>query len=412
MNAIIITVGDELTAGEVIDRNSAYLSRQLSLRGIKTASHRTVGDCVGQIASAIAAAAQQAELVLVSGGLGPTADDLSRQGLTEAMGSKLVLNRQCLAQIEAFFRHLGRTMTPANRIQAMIPAGASPLENRLGTAPGIAVSLGKARIFLMPGVPEEMEAMFHNCIAPRLPTGTGAILQKVIHTFGLGESDIASRLGELMRRDAETLIGTTVYAGMVSVRITARAEGPEAAAGKARKTVMELRRRLGELIVGEDQDTMASVVGELLRRRGQTLTTAESCTGGLLGEMITSVPGSSDYYVGGFVAYSNDIKRDALGVAEELLSEHGSVSEPVAGAMAANCRNRLGSDWAAAITGIAGPGGGSGEKPVGLVYIGLAGPSGVEVHRHLFAGSREIIRRRAALTALNYLRGMLMEGKA
>ena len=404
MKAIIIAVGDELISGATLDTNSACLAAELARRGIAAKAHWTIGDDEDAIADAIARAASSAELVIVSGGLGPTADDLTRQGLARAAGAELVLNEKCLARIEDFFRVRGRQMQPSNRIQAMIPAGAEPLENATGTAPGMAVKVGGARVFVLPGVPNEMKTMFETQVAPRLPQLGHVILSRAIHTFGLGESEISSKIADLMRRDANPLAGTTVAAGLVTVRITSSAESDKDAQGLAEAVAREIKKRLGRQVVGEGDATMASVVGGLLRNRKEHLATAESCTGGLVGQLITSVPGSSDYYLGGVVAYANQVKQDSLGVGKELIAARGAVSEQVAAAMAEGCRERFRSDWALSVTGIAGPDGGTDEKPVGLVYIGLAGPSGTRVHKHIFPGDRETIRLRTALAALNYLR--------
>ena len=404
MKAMVLAIGDELVGGRTVDTNSAYLSERLAARGIRTVAHVTVADDCSAIADAVADAARRADVVLITGGLGPTEDDLTRQGLADAMGVELVLNEACLAEIEAFFRQRGREMAPTNRIQAMLPAGAQPLDNRLGTAPGIAATLGGSSVFVMPGVPHEMREMFDTQIVSRLPDGAGAIVQHIVHTYGQGESAVGTTIHDLMRRDANPTVGTTVASGVVSVRVTAHAESPERADAVARETVAEVRRRLGELVIGENDDTAASVVGAMLRQRGQTVATAESCTGGLIGEQITDIPGASEYFLGGAVCYANAAKRDVLGVDEHLLAEHGAVSEPVAEAMAAGCRERFDSDWAVATTGIAGPTGGTESKPVGLVYISLAGPDGTQVHRHVFSGTRKFIRLQAALAAINYLR--------
>ena len=410
MKAVVIAVGNELIFGQTVDTNSAWLADQLARRGLETVRHVAVGDSTEAIAEAIRHAAARADVVLVSGGLGPTADDLTRQGLAQALGVELQLNEACLAELEAWFSGHGRQMIPANRIQAMFPAGAEPLPNRYGTAPGIAASIGGAQVFVMPGVPHEMRGMYHGVIAPRLGSGDQVILHHVVHTFGTGESDISHRIGDLMAdRSGPVMLGTTVQAGMVSIRITVQAAETEQARRAASETAAALRSRLGALVVGEGDETMPSVVGRLLGRAGQTLATAESCTGGLVGQMITAVPGASDYYLGGVISYANQAKRRDLGVADELLAAAGAVSEPVARAMAEGCRERFASDWAVALTGIAGPAGGSDDKPVGLVYIALAGPHGSRVHRHVFPGDRRIIRLRAALSALNYVRLALLD---
>jgi len=252
--------------------------------------------------------------------------------------------------------------------------------------------------------------MFEEVIRPRLPAGTGAIASKVVHTFGAGESDVGTKIADLMRRDANPLVGTTVAAGMVSIRIQAHSSDPAMARAMSAETAAEVRRRLGPLVVGEDDETMAAVVGLLLRKRGQTLSTAESCTGGMIGELITSVSGASEYYLGGVVAYANRAKVELLGVPDELVRQAGAVSEPVAGAMAEGCRQRFLSDWAISVTGVAGPTGGTAEKPVGLVFIGLSGPGGTEILRSQFPGTRDLIRLRSSLMGMNMLRMKLLQG--
>ncbi len=408
MRAVIIAVGDELISGKTVDSNSAYLSARLAERGVTTLAHVTVGDDEAAIADAIGRGSGQAEVVVVSGGLGPTADDVTRHGLARALGAELLLHEGCLRAIEAFFRRRERQMVPGNRVQAMIPAGAEPLPNELGTAAGIAARLGGARLFLLPGVPHEMRRMFEREVSPRLPPPAEAIAGRVVHAFGTGESDVAALITDLMRRGANPTVGITVSAGLISVRVAARAPCPEEARRLAGDAADEVARRLGTLVVGEGDATMASVVGERLRRLGHTLATAESCTGGLIGEMITAVPGASDYYLGGVVAYSNRLKGQLLGVPADVLAEHGAVSEPVARAMAEGARQRLAADWAIGVTGIAGPGGGTEDKPVGLVHVALTGPEGTTTMRRVYPGDRDIIRRRTAYGALDCLRLKLL----
>jgi nicotinamide-nucleotide amidase len=407
MKAIIISIGNELTSGQTIDTNSAYLAEQLGVFGIETLSHVTVGDDRAATSRAITAAADEAELVLVTGGLGPTADDLSRQALADAMGGvELVQDAASLAELEDFFSRRGRTMVDANRIQAMFPAGSRAIANACGTAPGIAARVGRAMVYVMPGVPGEMRRMFAERIGPELPRGNVAIVRRTLQTFGAGESDVGARIVDLMARDANPLVGTTVASGLIGIRLTSMAATPAEAVRLADATIAEITARLGDLVVGEGEHAMSAAVGLELRRRGESLATAESCTGGLIGEMITDVAGASDYYLGGIVSYANAVKRDLLGVGDDILAANGAVSEPVARAMAEGCRSRFGADWAVSATGIAGPSGGSAQrqKPVGLVYVGLCGPGCQEVHRHVLPGDRAGIRTRAALAALNHLR--------
>ncbi len=405
MNAIIISIGNELTSGQTIDTNSSYLAMRLGERGIETTEHQTISDGHSAIASAIKTAAAKADLVIISGGLGPTEDDQTRQGLAGAMGTSLELDEDCLETIGNYFKNHGWEMSAVNRVQAMVPKGAQALENKAGTAPGLTAEIGPARIFVTPGVPHEMRRMFDEQIAPMLDQGTGVITHYIIHTFGQGESTTGDAIGDLMRQGGDVSVGTTVAAGMVSIRITSRGADAREAQLKAAEVIDEIRSRLGDLVIGEGaQTTMAAVVGQLLREKQRTLSTAESCTGGLIGQLITNVSGASDYYPGGFICYSNHIKQQLLGVPSELLKTHGAVSEQVASAMAEGAREKMGTDFSIAVTGIAGPTGGTDEKPVGLVYIAITGDAGTKTHRHIFAGDRQIIRLRTALSALNYLR--------
>ncbi|MFW6133493.1 MAG: competence/damage-inducible protein A, partial [Planctomycetota bacterium] len=378
MTAVIVSVGDELVNGTTIDAHSAYLAARLAERGIATVAHHTIGDDADAIAEALRAAAAQAEVILVTGGLGPTPDDVTREGLARATGRELRLDRPSLERIEAFFRARGRRMVEGNRIQAMIPEGAEPLCNEMGTAPGIAAEVAGAVVFCLPGVPHEMRRMFETCVAPRPPAGGRAIVTRVLHAFGAGESDVAAEIPDLMRRGAEPSVGITVACGIISLRITARGETGADGDRRADAVAATIRKRLGALVFGVGDETLAGVVEKALRARGQTLATAESCTGGLVGQLVTAVPGASDVYLGGVVAYADAVKRRWLDVPDALLDEHGAVSEPVAAAMADGAQRRFGADWAASITGIAGPCGGTDAKPVGLVFIALAGPDGTE----------------------------------
>ncbi len=408
MNAVLLSIGDELTSGQTVDTNSAWLARQLAGLGIRVLRHATVADRQGDICNTLRDSAAMADLVLVTGGLGPTADDLTRQALAEALGRELVTDEDSLKQIEEFFARRNRKMNPGNAIQAMLPAGAKVLANPIGTAPGIAARLGQADIYLMPGVPREMRKMFSEQILPRLDAENSVILFSTVHLAGMGESDVGATIEDLMVREGDVVVGTTASGGMVSARITVRAASAEQARTLTERTVCEIRRRLGDHVFGQDQTTLAGAVGELLQQKAQTLATAESCTGGLIGKLLTDVPGSSAHYRGTVVAYENDVKSSLLEVGEQILREHGAVSGPVARAMAQGARKRIGADWAISTTGIAGPSGGSDQKPVGLVYIGIAGPEGCEVFKRHYPGDRETMRLRTALGALNELRMQLL----
>ena len=405
MSAIILSIGDELVSGLTVNTNATWLSRQLSSIGISTLRQVTVGDDQNAIAAAIREACSQCPLVLISGGLGPTLDDVTREALAAALGTTLVEDPAALGQLEAFFQRIHRPMAPSNRRQAQRPQTGQCLPNSCGTAPGLFASTGSTDIFVVPGVPSEMQAMFTESILPRLGRHSKDMVTRTyrLNTFGIGESVIGQRIADLMVRGANPSIGTTVHEGVVSVRIYAR--GPAAQADamvhEAREKII---KRLGNAIFSQQDQSLEQALAALLNQYGATIAVAESCTGGLLAQMLTSVPGASRYFQRGWVTYSDRSKIEDLGVSPELLQTHGAVSEPVAAAMAQGALHKAASQWALSITGIAGPDGGTAEKPVGLVYIGLAGPKGIFVRRNVFTGDRGGIRRRSAQMAMTMLR--------
>jgi nicotinamide-nucleotide amidase len=412
MDAVILSIGTELTFGQTVDTNSAWLSRRLAEVGIPVLMHATVPDDLEPIRAEIVRAAGLADLVIVTGGLGPTEDDLTRHALAAAMGVELEFRAPMLEQIRAFFAARKREMPDSNRLQAMFPVGSEAVENTCGTAPGIHARCGKATVFVMPGVPREMQVMFERDLLPGLTAAGGGavILPRTLHTFGAGESDIGTRILDLMQRGRNPLVGTTAQQLIIGVRIHAHGQTRAAAEALLESTTDEIKRRLGPLVFGQDADTLAVAVGRLLKARGRTVATAESCTGGLLAGSFTDVPGSSAYFLDGVVTYSNAAKTELLGVPAELLARHGAVSPQVAEAMAVGCRARLHSDYALSITGIAGPDGGTPEKPVGLVYIGLADAAGCEVSERRLGETltRSEIRDRTCKLALDKLRLKLL----
>lgn len=427
MNAIILSIGDELVLGQTIDTNSAWLSQQLAQVGCAVLSHMTVGDEQRAIEEAIREASQRCDVLLISGGIGPTADDLTRQALAAVMGAELELHADWLAQLHDFFQKRGRTMPEMNRIQAMIPRGAKLIWNHNGTAAGIRASLQTAKrqqptaVFVMPGVPREMKAMFTRDVLPFIQQAAhgGVILSRTLHTFGLGESSIGEMLGDLMRRDRNPSVGTTVSGGIVSLRLNARFPSREQAQAELARIEEECRHSLGDLIFGSDQQTLAEAVADLLmqhplaQRWAPAVCTAESCTGGLLAGYLTSVPGSSAYFRQGWVTYLNEAKIRELDVSPRTLECHGAVSEQTVCEMARGAARRSGAPFALAISGIAGPGGGTPTKPVGTVCIGLSQPGDgdelkVSARTFNLVGDRELIRDRACKTALTMLRFALM----
>lgn len=412
MHAIILSIGDELVLGQTIDTNSGFLSAKLASRGIGTLYHQAVADDQRAITRAIDQAAKLAPLVIVSGGLGPTDDDLTRQALADAMGVGLVLHEPSVEVIRQMMEKRGRKMAERNRIQAMHPAGTEVIPNDCGTAPGIKAKLHGATIYVTPGVPREMYVMFDRSIVPELDqfgADRQAILTLKINTFGLGESMVADRLGELMDRTRNPVVGTTVSDGIVAVRI--RSEFPTAVEAQQQldDTIRLVEERLGAVVFGRESQTLQESVVSLLKAGSKTVAVAESCTGGLLGAMITEVPGSSSVFVGGWITYANEMKRSMLGVSPEVLNIHGAVSEQTARVMAQGAMANAGADFAIAITGIAGPDGGTADKPVGTVWIALAQRGGDPLaQRFLFGNDRPTNRDRAAKTALQLLRLRLL----
>lgn len=406
--AWLISFGTELTLGQTVDTNASWLAQQLAALGVRVERFSVVADDIDAIRTLLRDAVRNASLIICTGGLGPTEDDLTRQTLAEVANVPLSLDAASLEQIRAFFTRRGRVMPERNSVQAMFPAGATPIENTCGSAPGIRFEIGAATIFAMPGVPFEMKAMFARDVAPALQmrADSTVIRSRLLNTIGLGESDIGERIHDLMTRGRNPDVGTTAANGVVGIRINATASSDEAATRLLDETEAEIRSRLGKIVFGRDRETIAEVVGRLLSERGETLSVAESCTGGWLGKRLTDTPGSSCYFVGGVIAYANELKTGLLGVSSETLSRSGAVSEAVAAEMAVNCCNRTNSTYAISATGIAGPSGGSKEKPVGLVWIGLATPTGVSSHEFRFGADapRELIRLRSVNHALNLLR--------
>jgi nicotinamide-nucleotide amidase len=405
--ACIVSIGNELLNGRTVDTNAHWLSGQLLTFGIPTCGVWVVGDEIDRIVSSLAEAAKVGDLVFITGGLGPTDDDLTRQAMADFLGVELEFRQELLDIIEAFFKARKIVMPSINRVQAMIPKGANVIDNPIGTAPGIHAVAGDKEYFCLPGVPVEMRRMFDDTIRPRLKSQQGGpvSLTERISCYGTGESVIAQQLGDMMKRGQNPLVNCTVSGGDITLHIVAEAADFET----ARQMIAERKRQivgiLGSVVYSTDDKTLPEVVGQLLRQKKMTLVTAESCTGGLVGKLITDVPGSSDYYRGGWVTYSNELKNRELGVPDERLKKHGAVSEQVAEAMAQGAARKSRADAAIAITGIVGPDGGTEQKPVGLVYIAVQIGKNLEVREFRFAPlSREMIRQRAALSALNLLR--------
>jgi nicotinamide-nucleotide amidase len=408
VQAALLAVGTELLADGRPDTNGIAISRLLAARGIATGLRVQLPDEVETIARVLGEAASRYPLLIVTGGLGPTMDDVTREALARAFGLGLTEHPAALEQIEARLRSRGRPMTAVSRRQALVPQGAEVLPNPAGTAPGVLLGApGGARIFLLPGVPHEMHRMMAEQVLPRLAGAAGPPLAwRALKAAGLTEVQVQEKVADLA--DAHPSASLTLLAAPMEITIIFRAGEPR----EADRLAGLAAGRLGEAVFSEDPDRgLEEATGSLLRERGLTLATAESCTGGLLGSLVTRVPGSSTWYRQGWITYANESKTSALGVPAELWQREGAVSEAVAEAMAAGARRLSGASHALSITGIAGPEGGSPEKPVGLVYIGLASPGGCAVTRHVFPGDRETIRLFAARAALNRLRLALRAGE-
>ena len=404
--ASIVSVGNEVLSGLTVDTNAAHIARRLRAVDVPVMSIYAAPDDMEAIKRVLALATADAEVVVISGGLGPTDDDLTRQAIAGFLGVELVLQEDLLAKIRQFFDRRGVAMPARNAIQAHVPAGAKPIANETGTAPGVEARKGGTILFSLPGVPSEMERMLETSVLTRVReiARSQAIVTKRLKCFGAGESTIADMIGDVMRRGRNPLVNCTVQAGVITLEVVATASNRSRAEEMAAAEEASLRRVLGKLVYGVEDQTLAEVVGEKLAQAGKTVAVAESCTGGLLAKLITDVPGSSRYFLCGWVTYGNESKSRQLGVPPALIETHGAVSEQVAVAMAQGARYNAGADLAVGITGIAGPDGGTEHKPVGLVYIAVSSRDGTDISRYVFPHDRSFVRLRAAQTALDLIR--------
>lgn len=416
MKAEILTIGDEVMRGEIVDSNKSFLADRLLTLNVETRFHASVRDEPGDMRDAFLRAAERSDVVLVSGGLGPTRDDLTTEILAASFGHKLFLHEPSREAIARFYEAAGRSMPPNNLKQAYFPEGAEVLPNPIGTAPGFALEAGRAVFYVLPGVPRELLKMMDEQVLPRLAARRGStevVRARLLRTFGMGESALDVALQDIARggygaEPSDVILGFRTAFPDNYLRPLARGATAAEAEAKLERVCAAIRERLGAIVYGEGDDTLETVVGRLLRERGKTLAVAESCTGGLVAQKITAVAGSSDYFLGGIVAYADAAKESLLGVPRELLAEHGAVSEPVARAMAEAARARFGADLAVATTGISGPGGGTPEKPVGLVFLALAEAGRAHVERFVFAFDRERHRTITAQLALDWARRTLL----
>lgn len=410
-SAEIITIGDELLIGQTVDTNSAWIGRQLNLLGIRVNRITSISDNREEIISALGEALSRASLVLITGGLGPTSDDITKETLAEFFGAKLVTDPGVLTEITERLRKRNLEMNDNNRRQALVPDNCTVLANRAGTAPGMLFNRDGKIIISLPGVPAEMKYIMDEHVLPMAEARAGGrvIIHKNIMTYGTFEAKLAERLEGFERElpSAVRLAYLPAY-GVIKLRLTGTGDDRTTVNGMIAEQVRRLYAVIPDVIYGEDEVTLEEVTGILLMNNNLTVSTAESCTGGKIASMITSVPGSSAWFRGSVVAYDNSIKTGVLGVDPETIRLHGAVSSDTAAAMARGVRQLTGSDYAVAVTGIAGPTGGTPEKPVGTVWIAVASGRGIVTEKHSFADDRIINILRSASTALNMLRKQII----
>lgn len=414
MKLEVITIGTELLLGHTIDTNAADLGRALAAAGVEVVRRTTVADRAPAVGAAVAEALARTGVVLTSGGLGPTSDDLTKRAVAELFGRPLALDQALLARLEERFRRLGRAMPAANRSQAEVPDGAVILPNPRGTAPGLWLEDAAGRVaILLPGVPHELRGLLVEEVLPRLVARRApgepvrVVRSRTVRTTGLAESAVAERVGPVEGELAPLSLAYLPGFDGVDLRLTAWGLAPTEADALLERGAARLREALGARCYGEGDDDLAAVVLERLRQAGERLAVAESCTGGLLGGRLTAIPGSSDVFVGGVIAYDDAVKRALLDVPPAVLERHGAVSEETVHAMARGAQRRFGVACALAITGIAGPAGGTPEKPVGTVWLAVRrGETGRAVRR-VFPGPRDNVRARSAQAALDLLRRAL-----
>ncbi|HEY3366235.1 MAG TPA: competence/damage-inducible protein A [Symbiobacteriaceae bacterium] len=420
MKAELVFVGTELLLGEILNTNAQYLSERLALLGVDVYHQTTVGDNPERVAGVLRQALERSDVVITSGGLGPTMDDLTRDVAAQVTDRPLALDEQIAAELRAWFTGRGRTMPENNLRQAMVPAGATVLKNDRGTAPGLIIHAHEGKdVVLLPGPPFELRPMFEQQVIPYLTAKSGAaplvLVSRTLRFIDIGESALEDRLKDLIAGQGDPSIAP--YAKMAEVHLRLATKAADTAAGLARiaPAEAEIRARVGRHLYGTDDTTLEAAVGQLLREQGLFLATAESCTGGLVAKRLTDVSGSSAWFGCGFVTYSNEAKMRFLGVPEALLQTHGAVSEQVVQAMAEGALQRSGAHMAVAVSGIAGPDGGTPDKPVGTVCFGLAAnpgdghglSPGVWSKRLQLWGSRADVRERSAIQALAMVRRYL-----
>jgi len=411
MKAEIITIGDEIIYGELLDVNSAYIGEKLSALGIEVTFKTSVGDDLKRIIEAIKLSLERADLVITTGGLGPTNDDLTKKGIVKAFKRNLIFHEDILKKVEEGFKRRGIQMPKVNQNQALLPQGAKALPNLYGSAPGIFIQEGKKLFFALPGVPLEMRSILENEVLPFLKTRSTQkfTLQKILRTTGIVESAIYEKIEPILKLKSPVKIGFLPSFSGVDIKLKITSETEDLARKNILEIEQKLRRILNEYIYGVDKETLEEVVGRLLKNKKRTISAAESCSGGLIAAKFTQVSGSSNYFMNGMITYSNEAKEEFLKIPKEIIEKYGAVSEQVAILMAEGVRKLSITDYGLSATGIAGPTGGTEEKPVGLVYIGFAHENDSFAQKHIFGGDRQAIRERTAQASLNLVRLFLLK---
>jgi len=412
MNSVeIITIGDEILIGQTVDTNSAWIGTELNLMGLRINRITSISDNRDEIISALNEALSRAQVVLLTGGLGPTSDDITKDTIAGYFGGKLVMDASVLENVTERLRRRNLSMNENNRRQAMVPDNCKVLQNLTGTAPGMLFEKEGKIVISMPGVPHEMKHIMKEHVLPllagRLPGGV--IVHKNIMTYGIAEAMLAERLEAFENQlPEEVRLAYLPAYGVIKLRLTASGSDEKKIRTTVREQVEKLYRIIPDVIYGEDEVLLEEVVGKILYDNKLTVSTAESCTGGKIASLITSVPGSSGWFRGSVVAYDNSIKTGLLGVSKETLRLYGAVSAETAGEMARGVRRLMGTDYSVAVTGIAGPTGGTAEKPVGTVWIAIDSERGVVTEKHIFADNRQINISRSSYGALNLLRKQIV----